>query len=54
VDHADDPCDYPVLAVAKDQSALLSLGDYCLAFDWGIPEEAFLKKRSRGWLRILH
>ena len=33
-------CDYPVLAVAQDQSAVLSLGDYSLAFDWGIPEEA--------------
>jgi hypothetical protein len=33
-------CDYPVLAVARDGSALLSLGGHSLSFDWGIPEEA--------------
>jgi hypothetical protein len=33
-------CDYPVLAVAQDRSALLSIGDYCLSFDWGVPDEA--------------
>ncbi len=33
-------CDYPVLAVAQDRSALLALGDYTLSFDWGIPDEA--------------
>ena len=32
--------DYPYLAVAQDQSALLSLGDYGATLDWGIPEEA--------------
>lgn len=33
-------CVYPVLAVAQDRSALLSLGAHCLSFDWGIPAEA--------------
>jgi hypothetical protein len=33
-------CDYPLLAVAQDRSALLSLGDYSLSFDCGIPDEA--------------
>ena len=32
--------DYPFLAVARDRSALLSLGDYGATLDWGIPEEA--------------
>ena len=32
--------DYPYLAVAQDQSALLSLGDYGVTLDRGIPEEA--------------
>lgn len=32
--------DYPFLAVAEDQSALLSLGNYGVGFDWGIPDEA--------------
>lgn len=32
--------DYPYLAVAQDQSALLSLGDYGATLDWGIPDEA--------------
>ena len=32
--------DYPYLAVAQDRSALLSLGDYGVTLDWGIPEEA--------------
>ena len=32
--------DYPFLAVALDQSALLSIGNYGVAFDWGIPDEA--------------
>jgi hypothetical protein len=26
-------CEYPLLAVAQDRSALLSVGDYCLSFD---------------------
>jgi hypothetical protein len=33
-------CDYPLLAVAQDRSAMLSLGDYSLSFDCGIPDEA--------------
>jgi hypothetical protein len=33
-------CDYPLLAVAQDRSALLALGDYSLSFDLGIPNEA--------------
>jgi len=33
--------DFPYLAVAQDYSALLSLGDYGVTLDWGIPEEAF-------------
>jgi len=33
-------CDYPVLAIAQDGSALLSLGGHNLTFDWGIPKEA--------------
>ena len=32
--------DYPFLAVARDKSALLSLGDYGATLDWGIPDEA--------------
>ncbi len=32
--------DYPYLAVAQDWSALLSLGDYGVTLDWGIPDEA--------------
>ena len=32
--------DFPYLAVAQDDSALLSLGDYGVTLDWGIPEEA--------------
>ena len=32
--------DYPYLAVAQDHSALLSMGDYGVTLDWGIPEEA--------------
>lgn len=32
--------DYPFLAVAQDRSALLSLGDYGVTLDWGIPDEA--------------
>jgi hypothetical protein len=36
--------DYPFLAVAKDRSALLSIGNYGISFDWGVPEEA------REWL----
>lgn len=32
--------DYPFLAVAEDRSACLSLGNYGIGFDWGIPEEA--------------
>ena len=32
--------DYPYLAVAQDQSVLLSLGDYGVTLDWGIPDEA--------------
>ena len=32
--------DYPYLAVAQDKSALLSMGDYGVTLDWGIPEEA--------------
>ena len=33
-------CDYPLLAVAQDRSAMLSMGDYSLCFDCGIPEQA--------------
>jgi hypothetical protein len=36
--------DFPFLAVAIDQSAVLSLGNYRVGFDWGIPEEV------AGWL----
>ena len=36
--------DYPFLAVAEDQSALLSLGNYGLSIDFDLPEEA------AGWL----
>lgn len=36
--------DYPFLAVAEDRSALLSLGNYGLSLDFGLPEEA------AGWL----
>jgi hypothetical protein len=32
--------DYPFLAVAEDKSALLSIGNYGISFDWGIPDEA--------------
>ena len=32
--------DYPFLAVARDKTALLSLGDYGATLDWGIPDEA--------------
>lgn len=32
--------DYPFLAVAEDRSAVLSLGNYGVGFDWGIPDEA--------------
>jgi hypothetical protein len=32
--------DYPFLAVAEDRSAVLSLGNFGVGFDWGVPEEA--------------
>ena len=32
--------DYPFLAVAEDRSAVLSIGNYGVGFDWGIPDEA--------------
>ena len=32
--------DYPYLAVAQDQSVLMSMGDYAVTLDWGIPQEA--------------
>jgi hypothetical protein len=32
--------DYPFLAVAADRSAVLSLGNYGVGFDWGVPDEA--------------
>ena len=31
--------DYPFIAVAEDKSAVLSIGNYGMGFDWGIPEE---------------
>ncbi len=43
-DNPETTCDYPFLAVAEDQSAVLSLGNYQVGFDWGIPEEV------AGWL----
>ena len=36
--------DFPFLAVATDKSAVLSLGNYRVGFDWGIPDEVL------GWL----
>jgi hypothetical protein len=38
--NAETTSDYPFLAVAEDRSAVLSLGNYGVCFDWGIPDEA--------------
>ena len=38
-DNPETTSDYPFLAVAVDQSAVLSIGNYRLGFDWGIPDE---------------
>jgi hypothetical protein len=35
-------CDYPFLAVAEDKTALLSLGNYNLTFEWTISKDAAL------------